>query len=185
MAPRLHPERTIDRRPTIERITACIRHVYLLQGFQHTTTSDYMELSKYRTLQNLSSAVMQFISTEAMLFGVGLGNKVAHQCGRQDVGYQGRRVVRGQDWIWKRLCSPVIQRLQELAYYRRRGGRHWRCRGNLLTPLFLRRYFVPLASFAMRLRGIPLMRGGATRHVMYRSLAARGIHNTSDIAAKG
>lgn len=55
----------------------------------------------------------------------------------------------------------------------------------ILTPLFPRRYFLPLASLAVCLRGMSLMTGTATRHVVYRSLAARGMQNTGDIATKG
>lgn len=55
----------------------------------------------------------------------------------------------------------------------------------ILTPLFPLRYFLPLASLAVCLRGMSLMTGTATRHVVYRSLAASGMQNTGDIATKG
>lgn len=55
----------------------------------------------------------------------------------------------------------------------------------ILTPLFPQAYFLPLASLAVCLRGMSLMTGTATRHVVYRSLAARGMQNTGDIATKG
>lgn len=55
----------------------------------------------------------------------------------------------------------------------------------ILTPLFPMTYFLPLASLAVCLRGTSLMTGTATRHVVYRSLAANGMQNTGDIATKG
>lgn len=71
----------------------------------------------------------------------------------------------------------------------------WRISGDLLedvggaleilTPLLPRAYFLPLASLSHGLRGMSSMTGTATRHVVYRSLAARGMQNTGDIATKG
>ncbi|KAI0564772.1 Root UVB sensitive [Gracilaria domingensis] len=55
----------------------------------------------------------------------------------------------------------------------------------ILTPLFPLTYFLPLASLAVCLKGMSLMTGTATRHVVYRSLAASGMQNTGDIATKG
>lgn len=55
----------------------------------------------------------------------------------------------------------------------------------IMTPLFPMTYFLPLASLAVCLKGMSLMTGTATRHVVYRSLAASGMQNTGDIATKG
>lgn len=51
----------LDNTPLTDRITAWITRVYLPQGYPNTTTPDYISFTKFRTLQNLASAVMQVI----------------------------------------------------------------------------------------------------------------------------
>lgn len=50
-----------DERGLVDRVVAWLVRVYLPTGFPHTTTPDYMSFTKYRTLQNLASAIMQVI----------------------------------------------------------------------------------------------------------------------------
>lgn len=50
-----------DERPILERLIAWLTRVYLPQGFPNTTTPDYISFTKFRTLQNLASAIMQVI----------------------------------------------------------------------------------------------------------------------------
>lgn len=59
-APLLQEKQT-DERPWSDQFMSWLTHVYLPQGFPHTTTPDYISFTKYRTLQNLASAVMQVI----------------------------------------------------------------------------------------------------------------------------
>lgn len=51
----------VDDRPVLERFIAWLTRVYLPTGFPHTTTPDYISFTKYRTIQNLASAIMQVI----------------------------------------------------------------------------------------------------------------------------
>lgn len=123
-------------------------------------------------------------STKALLFGLGLGRKVAAGAA-------------ATSWVLKDGASYLVK----IGY----GGffgskfdddpKSWRIAADIvedvggaieiLTPLFARAYFLPLASLAVCLRGMSLMTGTATRHVVYRSLAAGGMQNTGDIATKG
>lgn len=119
-----------------------------------------------------------------MLYGLGLGKKVAAGAA-------------ATSWVLKDGASYLVK----IGY----GGvfgskfdddpKSWRIAADIvedvggaieiLTPLFARSYFLPLASLAVCLRGMSLMTGTATRHVVYRSLAAGGMQNTGDIATKG
>lgn len=173
-----------DERTVWERLVAWLTHVYLPQGFPHTTTPDYISFTKYRTLQNLASAIMSVISTEALLFGLGLGKQVAAGAA-------------ATSWVLKDGASYLVK----IGYGSVFGSKFdddpksWRIAADIvediggaieiLTPLFPLVYFLPLASLAVCLRGMSLMTGTATRHVVYRSLAASGIQNTGDIATKG
>lgn len=50
-----------DDRPLVERVTSYLTQIYLPRGFPHTTTPDYISFTKFRTIQNLASAVMSVI----------------------------------------------------------------------------------------------------------------------------
>lgn len=180
----LQQEEEPDPRSIWERVVAWLTHVYLPQGFPHTTTPDYISFTKYRTLQNLASAIMSVISTEALLFGLGLGKKVAAGAA-------------ATSWVLKDGASYLVK----IGYGSVFGSKFdddpksWRIAADIVediggaieicTPLFSLAYFLPLASLAVCLRGMSAMTGTATRHVVYRSLAASGMQNTGDIATKG
>lgn len=73
----LHPQKTVDDRSWSQRFVAWLTRVYLPTGFPHTTTPDYISFTKFRTLQNLASAVMQvirfvYIKFPFFLFGCAL-----------------------------------------------------------------------------------------------------------------
>lgn len=177
-------EQEVDERIAWDRIIAWLTRVYLPTGFPHTTTPDYMSFTKYRTLQNLASAIMSVISTEALLFGLGLGKTVAAGAA-------------ATSWVLKDGASYIVKILYGSMFGSKFDDdpKSWRIAADIvedvggaieiLTPLFPMSYFLPLASMAVCLRGMSLMTGTATRHVVYRSLAASGIQNTGDIATKG
>lgn len=181
---KLQREVVHDDRSILQRFTAWMVRVYLPQGFPLTTTPDYISFTKYRTIQNLASAIMQVISTEALLFGLGLGKTVAAGAA-------------ATSWVLKDGASYLVK----IGYGSVFGSKFdddpksWRIAADIvedvggaieiLTPLFPLTYFLPLASLAVCLRGMSLMTGTATRHVVYRSLAASGMQNTGDIATKG
>lgn len=181
---RLEQLTNIDDRPFWDRFVAWIIRVYLPQGFPHTTTPDYISFTKFRTLQNLASAIMTVISTEALLFGLGLGKKVAAGAA-------------ATSWVLKDGASYVAKILYGSIFGSRFDDdpKSWRIASDIvedlggaieiLTPLFPLSYFLPLASIAVCLKGCAGMTGTATRHVVYRSLAASGMQNTGDIATKG
>ena len=54
-------EEVVDNRTVKERIIAWLTRVYLPTGFPDTTTPDYLSFTKYRTIQNLASAIMSVI----------------------------------------------------------------------------------------------------------------------------
>ena len=55
-------EETVDdTRSLQEKLIAWLIRVYLPRGYPHTTTPDYISFTKYRTLQNLASAIMSVI----------------------------------------------------------------------------------------------------------------------------
>lgn len=130
------------------------------------------------------SIIISVNSTEALLFGLGLGKKVAAGAA-------------ATSWVLKDGASYLVK----IGYGSIFGSRFdddpksWRIGADIvedvggaieiLTPLFSRAYFLPLASLAVCLRGTSLMTGTATRHIIYRSLAAQGMQNTGDIATKG
>lgn len=58
---RLHPRKEVDERSVWDKVIAWLVRVYLPRGFPHTTTPDYISFTKYRTLQNLASAIMSVI----------------------------------------------------------------------------------------------------------------------------
>lgn len=181
---RLQEERVLDSRTPWNRLIAWLMRVYLPQGFPHTTTPDYISFTKYRTLQNLASAIMSVISTEALLFGLGLGKKVAAGAA-------------ATSWVLKDGASYIAKIWYGSVFGSKFDDdpKSWRIAADIvediggaieiLTPLFPMAYFLPLASLAVCLRGCSLMTGTATRHVVYRSLAASGMQNTGDIATKG
>lgn len=123
-------------------------------------------------------------STEALLFGLGLGKTVAAGAA-------------ATSWVLKDGASYIVKILYGGVFGSRFDDdpKSWRIAADvvedvggaieILTPLFPLVYFLPLASLAVCLRGMSMMTGTATRHVVYRSLAASGIQNTGDIATKG
>lgn len=127
---------------------------------------------------------MSVISTEALLFGLGLGKKVAAGAA-------------ATSWVLKDGASYIAKIWYGSVFGSRFDDdpKSWRIAADIvediggaieiLTPLFPMAYFLPLASLAVCLRGCSLMTGTATRHVVYRSLAASGMQNTGDIATKG
>lgn len=128
--------------------------------------------------------IVLFTSTEALLFGLGLGKKVAAGAA-------------ATSWVLKDGASYVAKILYGSVFGSKFDDdpKSWRIGADIvedvggaieiLTPLFPLSYFLPLASLAVCLRGMSLMTGTATRHVVYRSLAASGMQNTGDIATKG
>ncbi|CAN8067737.1 unnamed protein product [Agarophyton chilense] len=183
-AGRLVPQKEVDNRPFSDKVISWLTKIYLPSGFPHTTTPDYISFPKYRTLQNLASAIMSVISTEALLFGLGLGKKVAAGAA-------------ATSWVLKDGASYLAKILYGSVFGSKFDDdpKSWRIAADIvedvggaieiLTPLFPLSYFLPLASLAVCLRGMSLMTGSATRHVVYRSLAASGMQNTGDIATKG
>lgn len=57
----LRQQEIVDDRSPSQRLIAWLTRVYLPNGYPHTTTPDYISFTKYRTLQNLASAIMQVI----------------------------------------------------------------------------------------------------------------------------
>lgn len=180
----LRRETQSDDRPWMIRLSSWLTRVYLPQGYPLTTTPDYISFTKYRTIQNFASSIMKVISTEALLFGLGLGQKVAAGAA-------------ATSWVLKDGLSYLVK----IGYGSKFGSKFdddpksWRIAADIvedvggaieiLTPLFGRKYFLPLASLAVCLNGMASMTGTATRHVIYRSLATKGTQNTGDIATKG
>lgn len=176
-------EGVVDERSYFQRIWEWVKRVYLPVGYPDTVTKDYLAFTKYRTLQNLASAIMTVISTEALLFGLGLGKKVAAG-------------VAATNWVLKDGASH----LAKILYGSFAGSKFdmdpkaWRVAADItediggaleiLTPLFPGNFLL-LASLANILKGVSGMTGTATRHVVYRSLAATGQQNIGDIATKG
>lgn len=125
-----------------------------------------------------------FISTKALLFGLGLGKKVSAGAAatswvaKDGFGYL-VKIGYGSLFGSKFDDDPKSWRIASDAVEDVGGA------VEILTPLFPRSYFLPLASLAVCLRGMAAMTGTATRHVVYRSLAASGMQNTGDIATKG
>ena len=172
-----------DERTPFERLWAWIKRVYLPAGYPSSVTRDYLAFTKYRTLQNLASSIMTVISTEALLFGLGLGKKVAAG-------------IAATNWVLKDGASYLAK-----VFYGSVAGskfdmdpKAWRVAADItedvggmmeiLTPLFPSNFLL-LASAANILKGVSQMTGTATRHVVYRSLAASGQQNIGDIATKG
>ncbi|GAB0493399.1 hypothetical protein MMPV_004681 [Pyropia vietnamensis] len=63
----------VDTRSAREKLTDLLTKLFLPDGYPSTVTSEYLNFSKWRGVQNLASAVMAVVSTEALLFGLGLG----------------------------------------------------------------------------------------------------------------
>lgn len=118
------------------------------------------------------------------MFGLGLGKKVAAGAA-------------ATSWVLKDGASYIVKIFYGSVFGSKFDDdpKSWRIAADIvediggaieiLTPLFPLSYFLPLASLAVCLRGMSLMTGTATRHVVYRSLAASGMQNTGDIATKG
>uniref|UniRef100_A0A7S1XGB6 Uncharacterized protein n=1 Tax=Compsopogon caeruleus TaxID=31354 RepID=A0A7S1XGB6_9RHOD len=172
----------IDDRPISQRIVDFLQGVYLPAGFPYSVTTDYLAFTRWRVLQNIASAVMSVVSTEALLFGLGLGKKATAATAaatqwvlKDGLGYIGKVLygyVAGKQFdhdpkSW-RILSDTVEDV---------GGAL-----ELLTPLFPGN-FLMLASIANALKGIAAMTGTATRHAIYKSLALQ--ENQGDIATKG
>lgn len=176
-------EEDTDTRSPLEQIVGFLERVYLPVDYGNSVTKDYLSFTKYRTIQNLFSAIMAVVSTEALLFGLGLGKNVAAGAA-------------AASWVLKDGFGYIAKVVfGSYAGHRfDRDPKSWRIAADmtedlggcieLLTPLFPG-YFLLLASAANILRGVAAMTGTATRHVVYRSLAANGSQNVADIATKG
>lgn len=183
----LKRERVVEKRDMFEHIWEWVKRVYLPVDYSSSVTSsvtpDYLLFTQYRALQNLASAIMTVISTEALLFGLGLGKKVAAG-------------VAATNWVLKDGASHLAKILFGTFAGTKFDSdpKAWRVWADItedvgmgldvIVPLF-QGQFLLLASIASVLKGIAAMTGTATRHVVYRSLAAPGRQNIGDIATKG
>ncbi|KAJ8904161.1 hypothetical protein NDN08_000688 [Rhodosorus marinus] len=170
-----------DHRTLEEKFTDFIYGIYLPDGFPGSVTSDYFRFTQWRVLQNIASSVMAVISTEALLFGLGLGktgSAVAAATAwvlKDGLGYMGKVLygyLAGKQFdsdpkSW-RVSSDAVEDLGGVL--------------ELLTPLFPGNFLL-LASIANAMKGVAGMTGTATRHAIYKSLALRD--NQGDIATKG
>ncbi len=179
----LKKERIIEKRSFVDQLWEWIKRVYLPCGYPSSVTQDYLRFTQYRALQNLASAIMTVISTEALLFGLGLGKKVAAGAA-------------ATNWVLKDGASHLAKILYGCFAGTKFDSdpKAWRVTADItedigmgldvIVPLFPGQFLL-LASIASVLKGISAMTGTATRHVVYRSLAAPGQQNIGDIATKG
>jgi len=125
---------------------------------------------------------MGVVSTEALLFGLGLGKATAASAAaaqwilKDGAGYVAK--------VWYGSVAGKLIDTDPKSYRLMADGLE-DVGGALeiLTPLFPN-YFLPLASAATALKAVAGMTGTATRHSIYRSLG-RARHNVGEIASKG
>jgi len=125
---------------------------------------------------------MGVVSTEALLFGLGLGKATAASAAaaqwilKDGAGYVAK--------VWYGSVAGKLIDTDPKSYRLMADGLE-DVGGALeiLTPLFPN-YFLPLASLATALKAVAGMTGTATRHSIYRSLG-RARHNVGEIASKG
>jgi len=158
-----------------------IKGVYLPAGYPLSVTEDYLAFTKWRTLQNLASSIMAVLSTEALLFGLGLGRTT-------------KAVAAAANWVLKDGLGYIGKVIYGYVAGKRfdHDPKSWRISSDLLediggflellTPLAPGQFLL-IASFANMLKSISAMTGTATRHAIYKSLALR--ENQGDIATKG
>lgn len=70
---RYHKDPNNSELSTLLSNSIFVTQVYLPDGFPESVTNDYLQFTQWRVLQNIASSVMAVISTEALLFGLGLG----------------------------------------------------------------------------------------------------------------
>mmetsp|Transcript_11565 Transcript_11565/g.35355 ORF Transcript_11565/g.35355 Transcript_11565/m.35355 type:complete len:571 (-) Transcript_11565:1239-2951(-) len=170
-----------DARPADEKFIDFIYRVYLPDGFPSSVTNDYLKFTQWRILQNIASSVMAVISTEALLFGLGIGKK-------------GSAVAAATSWVLKDGLGYIGKVLYGYLAGKQFDSdpKSWRVASDavedlggvleLLTPLSPSNFLL-LASIANMMKGVSGMTGTATRHAIYKSLALRD--NQGDIATKG
>lgn len=171
-----------DNRSPKKKILDALKEIYLPAGYPHSVSTDYLAFTRWRVLQNLASAVMAVVSTEALLFGLGLGKQATAATAaatqwvlKDGFGYIGKVIygyVAGKQFDHDPKSWRILSDTVEDA-----GGVL-----ELLTPMFPGNFLV-LASVANALKGVAAMTGTATRHAIYKSLALR--ENQGDIATKG
>lgn len=172
----------VDTRSPREKMNDLLTKLFLPDGYPATVTSEYLSFSKWRGVQNLASAVMAVVSTEALLFGLGLGKAtVASAAAAQWILKDGAGYVAK---VWYGSVAGKLIDTDPKSYRLMADGLE-DVGGALeiLTPLFPN-YFLALASLATALKAVAGMTGTATRHSIYRSLG-RARHNVGEIASKG
>lgn len=172
----------VDTRSPREKLNDLLTKLFLPDGYPATVTSEYLNFSKWRGVQNLASAVMAVVSTEALLFGLGLGKAtVASAAAAQWILKDGAGYVAK---VWYGSVAGKLIDTDPKSYRLMADGLE-DVGGALeiLTPLFPN-YFLALASVATALKAVAGMTGTATRHSIYRSLG-RARHNVGEIASKG
>jgi hypothetical protein len=169
----------------VERALALLRRVYLPAGFPATVSSDYLSYTAYRVTQNLASAIMTVLSTECLLYSVGLGGKV-----KATAAASAWVLKDGLGYMTKVIFGSVCGRQFDL------DPKSWRVAADIVEdiggavevvmPLIVfPGSFVLVASLTNVLKGAAAMTGTATRHVIYRQLTAGGAENIGDVATKG
>lgn len=174
-----------DDRSVVDKLIAWLTRVYLPVGFPYTVSQDYLAYTTYRIAQNLASAIMTVLSTECLLYGLGLGGKVKATAAasawvlKDGIGYFTKiwfGTIAGRQFdldpkSW-RISADIVEDI---------GGAM-----EVIMPLI--RFpgsFLVIASLTNVLKGIAAMTGTATRHVIYRQLVAGGAENIGDVATKG
>jgi hypothetical protein len=174
-----------DERPFLEQLTSWLTRVYLPVGYPHTVTQDYLSYTAYRVAQNLASAIMTVLSTECLLYGLGLGANV-------------KATAAATAWVVK----DGLGYFTKVLFGSYSGGKldsdpkSWRISADItediggaleviMPILTFPGSFIIIASFTNVLKGVAAMTGTATRHVIYRQLVAGGAENIADVATKG
>jgi hypothetical protein len=174
-----------DERSLRDRFVAWLTRVYLPVGYPHTVTQDYLSYTIYRVMQNLASAIMTVLSTECLLYGLGLGAKVKATAAatawvvKDGLGYF-TKVVFGSYSGGKLDSDPKSWRISADITEDIGGAMEV-----VMPVLSFPGSFIIIASFTNVLKGVAAMTGTATRHVIYRQLVAGGSENIADVATKG
>lgn len=174
-----------DERGVVEKVVSFVKRIYLPAGYPHTVSEDYLSYTLYRITQNLASAIMTVLSTECLLYSVGLGSKVKATAAasafvlKDGLGYFTKivfgstcgRMFDSDPKSW-RIMADVVEDV---------GGAI-----EVIMPLIqFPGSFVLVASLTNVLKGAAAMTGTATRHVIYRQLTAGGAENIGDVATRG
>eukprot|EP00741_Cyanophora_paradoxa_P019590 tig00021133_g18911.t1 len=170
-----------DSRPPLQKAIGFLQSLFLPEGYPDSVTPDYINFCKWRSVQNVASSFLMTMSSQSLLYAVGLGKGAIP-------------TAQAINWVLKDGVGYFTKVLFGSRFGKRFDDdpKRWRMAADFLEDIgmafevmapIVPNQFLLMASFANAAKSVAGMTQSATRNCFYKSFAKR--ENLGDITAKG